>query len=192
MSAIISPFLKQPMPEREWIDISKYAEMGELRFFVEFTAAEQERRWCHNSNQKWDNFQGMKLHIFFNSEKESIFIEVEKNNLEPLPIQPHPNFQILLAWSLWIMFIFPFRDTTETTTLRSGLFHDDVIKWKHFPCYWPFMRGIHRSQMNSPHKGQGRGVFVFSLICAWINGWVNNDEPGDLRRRRAHYDVTVI
>ena len=22
--------------------------------------------------------------------------------------------------------------------------HDDVIKWKHFPCYWPFVRGIHR------------------------------------------------
>ena len=23
---------------------------------------------------------------------------------------------------------------------------DDVIKWKHFPRYWPFVRGIHRSQ----------------------------------------------
>ena len=23
--------------------------------------------------------------------------------------------------------------------------HDDVIKWKHFPCYWPFVRGVHRS-----------------------------------------------
>ena len=22
--------------------------------------------------------------------------------------------------------------------------HDDVIKWKHFPHYWPFIRGIHR------------------------------------------------
>ena len=22
---------------------------------------------------------------------------------------------------------------------------DDVIKWKHFPRYWPFVRGIHRS-----------------------------------------------
>ena len=28
--------------------------------------------------------------------------------------------------------------------------HDDVIKWKHFPCYWPFVRGIHRSPVNSP------------------------------------------
>ena len=32
--------------------------------------------------------------------------------------------------------------------------HDDVIKWKHFPRYWPFVRGIHRWPVNSPHKGQ--------------------------------------
>ena len=55
----------------------------------------------------------------------------------------------------------------------------------------PFVRGIHRSPVNSPHKGQWHGAFMFSLICAWINGWVNNSEPGDLRRHRAHYDVTV-
>ena len=29
--------------------------------------------------------------------------------------------------------------------------HDDVSKWKHFPRYWPFVRGIHRSPLNS-HK----------------------------------------
>ena len=69
--------------------------------------------------------------------------------------------------------------------------HDDVIKWKHFPRYWPFVRGIHRSPVNSPHKGQWRGALVFSLIWAWINGWVNNREAGDLRRQRAHYDVIV-
>ena len=33
---------------------------------------------------------------------------------------------------------------------------------------------------------------MFSLICTWINGWVNNGEAGDLRRYRAHYDVTVM
>ena len=32
--------------------------------------------------------------------------------------------------------------------------HDDVIKWKHFPRYWPFASGIHRSTVDSPHKGQ--------------------------------------
>ena len=70
--------------------------------------------------------------------------------------------------------------------------HDDVTKWKHFPCYWPFVRGIHRSPVNSPHKGQWRGALMFSLICARINGWVNNREAGDLRRHRGHYDVTVM
>ena len=69
--------------------------------------------------------------------------------------------------------------------------HDDVIKWKHFPRYWPFVRGIHRSQVNSPHKGQWRKALMFSLICAWINGWVKNSEAGDLRRHRAHYDFIL-
>ena len=70
--------------------------------------------------------------------------------------------------------------------------HDDVIKWKHFPRYWPFVRGIHRSPVNSTHKGQWRRALMFSLIRAWINRWVNNREAGDLRRYRAHYDVIVM
>ena len=45
--------------------------------------------------------------------------------------------------------------------------HDDAIKCNHFPLYWPFVRGIHRSSVNSPHKGQWRGALMFSLICAW-------------------------
>ena len=78
------------------------------------------------------------------------------------------------------------------TALMHWAIHDDVIKWKHFPRYWPFVRGIHRSPVNSPHKGQWRGALMFSLICVWINGWVNNREAGDLRRYRAHYNVTVM
>ena len=69
------------------------------------------------------------------------------------------------------------------------LIHDDVIKWKH---YWPFVQGIHRSPANSPHKGQWPRALIFSLTCAWIKGWVNNREAGDLRRHRAHYDVTLM
>ena len=70
--------------------------------------------------------------------------------------------------------------------------HDDVIEWKHYPRYWPFVRGIHRSPVNSSHKGQWREALIFSFICALINNWVNNREPGDLRRYRAHYDVIVM
>ena len=34
--------------------------------------------------------------------------------------------------------------------------------------------------------------FLFSLICAWIKGWVNNRKAGDLRRYRVHYDVIIM
>ena len=56
--------------------------------------------------------------------------------------------------------------------------HDAVIKWKLFPHYWPFVRGIH------PHKGQWRGAL---FICASTNGCANHRDAGDLRRHRAHY-----
>ena len=46
--------------------------------------------------------------------------------------------------------------------------HDGLIKWKHFPCHWCFVRGMHQSPVNSPYKGQWRGrALMFSLICAW-------------------------
>ena len=48
--------------------------------------------------------------------------------------------------------------------------HDDVIKWKHFLRYLPFVQGIRRLPVNSPHKGQRRGALMFSLICVWTNG----------------------
>ena len=69
--------------------------------------------------------------------------------------------------------------------------HVDVIKWKHFPRYWPSVRWIPRSPVNSPLKGQWRWALMFSFICARINGWVNNRKACDLRRHRAHYDVIV-
>ena len=34
--------------------------------------------------------------------------------------------------------------------------------------------------------------FDVSFDRAWINGWVNNPEAGDLRCHHAHYDVTVM
>ena len=86
-------------------------------------------------------------------------------------------------WQHWV--------NTGPVLAHCGMFRDDVIKRKHFSRYWPLVRGIHRSPVNSPHKGQWRGALMFSLICARINGWVNNGETGDLRRHRAHYDVIV-
>ena len=113
---------------------------------------------------------------------------------------------MLLEW--WYQYAVPKLDQTQfwysrlhtfnLSCAETGIhdetcqYHDDVFKWKHFPRYWPFVRGIHRSPVNSPHKGQWRGTLIFSLICVWINGWVNNREAGDLRRHRAHYDVIVM
>ena len=65
-------------------------------------------------------------------------------------------------------------------------------KWKHFPRYWPFVRGIHRSRGEFPAQRPVTRALMFSLICARINGWVNSREAGDLRRHRPHYDVTVM
>ena len=43
-----------------------------------------------------------------------------------------------------------------------------------------------------PRKGQWRGALIFSLICAWTNGWANHWDASDLRRHRAHYSITVM
>ena len=45
--------------------------------------------------------------------------------------------------------------------------------------FWHSFEGSHRALM-------------FSLICAWMNDWVNNREAGDLRHHRAHYDITLM
>ena len=48
--------------------------------------------------------------------------------------------------------------------------HDDVIRWKHFPRYWSFVREFTGHKVISSHKGQWRGTlifFIFSLICTW-------------------------
>ena len=81
----------------------------------------------------------------------------------------------LLLFHVWML--------TNRLSIRS---HDDVIEWKNFPRYCPFVLPV-----NSPQKGLWRGALMFSLICAWINGWVSNNKAGDLRRHRANYDITV-
>ena len=74
--------------------------------------------------------------------------------------------------------IYPIPRYTRPWYIRSTLYyqntiplqemaqcHDDVIKWKHFPRYWPFVRGIHWSPLNSRHKVQWRRALMFTLIC---------------------------
>ena len=82
--------------------------------------------------------------------------------------------------------------TLTSVIINTHLFHNGVIKWKHFPRYWSFVWGIPRSPANSLHKGQWRGALMFYLIYTLLNGWVNHRDDGDMRRHRAHYDVTVM
>ena len=102
-----------------------------------------------------------------------------------IPMTSKTNFYGIGARKIWFI-----SDSIHHTKPQQN--HDDVTTWKHFPRNWPFVRGIHRSPVNSPHKGQWRAALMFSLICVWINDWVNNREAGDVRRYLAHYDVIVM
>ena len=87
-------------------------------------------------------------------------------------------------------------DLTVDNESRNELdwaFHDDVIKWKHFSRYWPFVRGIRRSPVDSPHKGQWRGAWIFSLICRLskqsISRWF--ETPSRSLWRHCHAECTL-
>ena len=82
------------------------------------------------------------------------------------------------------------------TQMSGDIGHIPISWWRHqmetFSALLALCAGNSPVPVNSPHKGQWRGSLMFSLICAWINGWVNNREAGDLRRNHAHYDVNVM
>ena len=61
-----------------------------------------------------------------------------------------------------------------------------------FPCYRPFVREITGHRWIRLTKASDAKFSVFSLICTWTNGWVNNRDADDLRRHLAHYGVTVM
>ena len=74
-----------------------------------------------------------------------------------------------IAWVL--MFLCQMMTSSNGNILRvTGLLFREIRPWP----------------VNSPHKGQWRGGLMFSSICAWISGWINNRGADDLRRHRAH------
>ena len=79
---------------------------------------------------------------------------------------------------------------------KKCMVHPWFAWWRHqmetFSALLAICAGNSPVPVNSPHKGQWRGALTFSLMCVWINGWVNNREAGDLRRYRVHYDVIVM
>ena len=80
-----------------------------------------------------------------------------------------------------------------TMELMQSCTEPSVCKswWRHHMDTFSALRAI--CVGNSPiHKGQWRRALMFSLICVWINGWVNSGGAGDLRCYRAHYDFIVM
>ena len=61
-----------------------------------------------------------------------------------------------------------------------------ALMWRHQ------MEAFSPWPVNTPHKDQWRVALMFSLICALTNAWANHRDAIDLRRDRAHYDVTVM
>ena len=98
----------------------------------------------------------------------------------------------VLPYTIYTIWVFPLSNE-NSKCVTFFLLHDDIIKRKHFPCHWPFVRGIRRSPVNSPHESQWRGALMFPLICVWVNCvWETNREAGDLRCYSTHYDVIIM
>ena len=102
---------------------------------------------------------------------------------------PWENYISGVAVHSWpVMFVFTIFTTVCGGDLccvyrRDGNLASDSPWWHHqmkrLPRYWPFVRGIHRPSVNSPHKGQWRRALMFSLMCIWTNGWINNWDASD-------------
>ena len=100
----------------------------------------------------------------------------------------------------WTSFRCSLQRSPSVPAMLKNIHHLRRLKhllWRHemetFSALLAFCAGNSpRSPVNSPHKGQRRGAFMFSLICTWTNSWANNRDAGDLRCHRAHYDVIVM
>ena len=119
----------------------------------------------------------------------SIFKRIPVLVRRHLHIETTPQIAPISGWRLCILLYFS-TPTSKVPNLRF-LLHYDAIKWKHFPRCWPFVRGIHRSPVDSPQKGQWQGTLAF-FISPWTNSCAKNRDAGDFKRQSARYDVTVV
>ena len=91
------------------------------------------------------------------------------------------QFRLYGIETIWALVVWEMEGNTMTSSNENF-----------FRVAGPLCGEFHWSPVNSPHNNQWHGALMFSLICAWTNGWVNNCDAGDLRRLRSHYDVTVM
>ena len=86
--------------------------------------------------------------------------------------EPSSVEEFLSAFEFKTSFTGTFSCKSHFDQFRGNILHCivqlDPSWWRHqmdCPRYWPFVRGIHRSPVNSPHKGQWHGALMFYLIC---------------------------
>ena len=101
--------------------------------------------WGESTGDRW-----LPLERASNTESVSMSLTKRKQSQNVL------TYYCLALWHWYIIYQCRF----------SIITHSDVIKWKLFLCHWPFVKGIHRSSVNSPRKGQWRRDLLVSLICA--------------------------
>ena len=64
--------------------------------------------------------------------------------------------------------------------------HDMIMTWQWFPHYWPYVRGIHGSLLDSADKGPVTVTLIFPLLLAWISCWTNRRVVSAFRWHDAH------
>ena len=129
-------------------------------------------------SRKWITvFQNLQAGFLVFSEHK-IRTLIRKYEIIPHRISSHtPSAETEISSSLWRNF--------------HHWLHDDVIKWKYFPCYCPLW-GESPVTGGFPSQKSVTRSLILSLMCAWTDGWANNRDVGDLRRHRAHYDVNLM
>ena len=85
---------------------------------------------------------------------------------------------------------FPLENYWVINHMHTSTLFEVYAWWRH--QMETFFTLLALSAGNSPVTGGFPSALMFSLICAWTNGWVHIPDAGDLRRHRAHYAVTVM
>ena len=116
----------------------------------------------------------------------------------PVKRKEHIYHTVLISWMLrtreymvaghlqpWSSPISPARFQSQLPNMMTSS-HENI-----FRVTGPLCGGFTGHRWIPHTKASDANIWCFSLICAWINGWVNNPEAVDLRRHRARYDVNV-
>ena len=134
------------------------------------------KAWCGHINiSLWNGLHRNETLFEILTNNDTVYMTIPTPNESRFRATALMNWRERLAYLEYVIYLI----TIAWHAYR--IIHDDVIKWKHFPRHWPFVRGIHRWPMNSPHKGQWRGV--------------NDREAGEFRLHRPLWrhsnDLTV-